>query len=637
MKSILVATKFRNAAMCLLLLLSLLLVACGDTATPIPAATTAAATTAAPAATTAMAMTSAAATTAAPAATTAMAMTTAAATTSAAATTAAGPAPTAVGSTGQAVVTQVAGSTPNAADKPVAGGTFNVAFKSEFSSTDPVVGYSVQTWQVEHQIHRGLLNYDDTTKLVPDLASAMPTVSADGKVFTFKLRSGLKFSDGSPLTAADFKYSWERIFEPAMKSPFPTFWVIIEGAQEYQDSLTKADGKVKEVTGIKVVDDLTLQVTLTAPDQSFLNVITMPEGSPVPKAVVEKYWDKDHKNNDFYKHAVGTGPYMVKDWTEGKGITIVKNPNYYAAADKPGFVDTLVFATGVDETTQILRVKNGELDLAGDGIPAAEYPNLLGDPTFKNQVKAAPIVAIAYFFMNTQVKPFDNVKVRQAFQYMFDRKKVLKLLNNRGTETGAIQPPNMPGYNKALSDQYIGMFDKAKAKQMLTDAGFDFNQTLTFTSADQDDSKKITTSLIADMKEIGIKVEPKFEQSEAFFKDTGKPNAIQIGEIGWFQDFPDPTDFINPILSCGSAVDGGANAAFYCNKDIDAAELKARGIPDPTARLAAYQDIEKKIMADAPWVPLYNQLNTDFISVKAGGYFYHPVWQYDYAKFYKKS
>jgi len=518
--------------------------------------------------------------------------------------------------------------------KPVAGGTLNVAYKSNFDSTDPVVGYSVQTWNVEHQIYTGLLTYDKVTTLIPELAEAMPTVSADGKVFTFKLRKGLKFSNGSPLTAADFKYSWERIFDPAMKSPFPAFFQIIQGAKEYGDSLNAGDGKVKEITGLKAVDDVTLQVTLTDADQTFLNIITMPEGAAVPKAEVEKHWDSDHKNNDFYKTAVGTGPFMVKEWAEGKGITLVKNPNYLHASEGLPYLDSIFFQVGIDETTAILKVKNGDIDLTGDNIPAAEYPNLLSDATFSKQTKTEGVVADSYVFMNNEMKPFDDVKVRQAFSYIFDRKKVLRLINNRGVETGNILPPQMPGYSKELASTSLH-FDKKKAKDLLTAANFDFGQTLTFVSDDTDDSKKIVTSLIADLKDVGIKAEPKVEQSEAFFKDTGKEKNIQIGIINWYQDFPDPSDFIAPILSCGSAIEGGANSAWYCNKDVDALELKARGITDPKARLLAYQEIEKKIMDEQPWVPLYNPVATLFVGQKVQGYTFHPVWGPEYSQLFK--
>lgn len=328
---------------------------------------------------------------------------------------------------------------------------------------------------------------------------------------------------------------------------------------------------------------------------------------------------------------------MVQDYQEGKGVTIVRNPNYWRAAEGLPHADSVEFQVGVDETTALLRIKNKEADISGDGIPGAEYPNLKSDPQYGKQVIASPIVAFGYVFLNTQMKPFDNKDIRLAFGYIFDRAKMLKLINNRGTPTGVIFPPNMPGYNDALNQEYLAKFDKAKAAEMLKAAKFDFDQTITFVAGDTDDSRKISNSLVQDMKDAGIKVELKFEQNEAFFKDFGKPNTIQIGYSNWYQDFPDPTDFIQPIISCSSAIDGGANGSFYCNKDIDALEIKARGEVDAPKRLQMYQEVEKQTMADQPWVPLYNPLNTDFISANLGGYFYHPVWQYEFDKWWKTT
>ena len=626
---------WRTRLSALALVMALFLAACGDaTATTAPLAGS----TTAPVATTAPA----AATTAPVAATTAPASgaTTAPAANTTAPATGATTAPS--GSATTAPATTGSTNAPAAAftqdPKGKTGGTITVGYKGDaFKSLDPQVCYDIPCFSVITSLYNGLLAYaPKSTNLVPDLATALPTLSADSLTYTFKLRQGVKFSDGSEVKASDVRYSIERCLQPdvqSLGSGFQGFLLGIVGADEYSKSQA-ADKKVTEVSGIKTPDDYTVSITLNQADQSFLYALTL-TGFVVPKSAVEKAWSADRKTNTFSDMPVGSGPYMVKTYEKGKQLTLVKNPNY--SADKLGFggyVDQIVFQLNVDETTQINRIKAGQMDYTEDGIPASEYTNLLNDAQYKDQVIKTPVVATDYIFMNTTMKPFDNVKVRQAFEYIFNKAKMNQLLNNRGTVAKGVQPPLMPGYSESFDPGY--KYDVAKAKQLLTEAGFDLNQSITFWATDNDDDQKIGQQAVADMKAAGLtNVSTKFEKSNIFFSDVGKPNTVQMGVTSWFQDFPDPSDFISPILSCATATDGGSNVAFYCNKDVDAKEQAARAEPDRTKRLQQYLDIEKQIMQDAPWIPWRNRFNVDFNSKTLGGYYYHPAQYVVFRQYWK--
>jgi peptide/nickel transport system substrate-binding protein/oligopeptide transport system substrate-binding protein len=222
--------------------------------------------------------------------------------------------------------------------------------------------------------------------------------------------------------------------------------------------------------------------------------------------------------------------------------------------------------------------------------------------------------------------PLSKVAVRQALNYAIDKDNILKLVHGTGVRAECILPPDMPGYDPNCHPY---SFDQAKAKQMLADAGYPngFESTLYTDTTDPD--PQIAQALQQDLAAVGVKVNIVTEEFATFLDRIYTPHKAPMGYVGWFQDYPDPSDFFDPLLSCQAAVQGGANPSLYCNKAVDAIMAQARGETDSAKRLLMYQDIQNKIMAEAPWVPLRHQVWFTLVSTRVATFSLHPVWLYD--------
>jgi peptide/nickel transport system substrate-binding protein/oligopeptide transport system substrate-binding protein len=512
------------------------------------------------------------------------------------------------------------------------GGTLSIGWNGEIQWLDPALGYDVTSWPAERLVFEPLLAYDSGTTIIPLLADGMPTVSSDNKTYTFKLHSGVNFvnEDGSvlrPMTADDVAYSINRVLDPKLKpNPSPVqsgFFGNIEGADKV------IAGSATEATGIKVIDPATISFTLVKPDQTFLNVMATPFASIVPNELA------GDDATAFSAKPVGTGPYLFKSYTKGQGATFVKNPAYWQQGQP--YLDTIDYRTGQDDIGMLQQIEAGTLDLMGDPMPPAQFTDVTTNPDYKDQIVHHTLVNVDYVFMDTQMPnngPFSNVKVRQAVNYAIDKDAILQITHGAGVAAQCIYPPDLSSFDSSCNPY---PHDVAKAKQLMQDAGFGSGFETKFYTDTTDPDPQIGASIQQDLAAIGIKTNIVSQEFATFLDTIETPHAAPIGWVGWFQDYPDPSDFIDPILSCASAVKGGANAALYCNKDIDAEAAAAKGEPDQAKRIAAYKDIQTKIMADAPWAPFRTQEWYTLIGKDVGGFSIHPVWQYDVRNLWRKQ
>jgi oligopeptide transport system substrate-binding protein len=476
------------------------------------------------------------------------------------------------------------------------GGEMVVTFKDDLITLDPAIGYDWKNWSVIKSVFDGLMDYKPgTTELIPDLAESYE-VSPDGLTYTFKLRPGVKFHNGREMTAADVKYSLERTCNPTTQSPGAGYYGALKGFDEFQA------GSAKELAGVVAVDDHTVKIELSRPDSTLLHLMALNFSFVVPKEVVEA------EGPDFGHKPVGTGAYKVTEWTSGQSLVLERNIDYF----KKGLpkLDVITFQIGQEPVVNLLRLQKGEIDIPGDGIPPAKFIEVMGDPTWKEQTIVTDQLHTGYVTMNVNVKPFDNVAVRQAVNMAINKDRIVQIINNRAVPANQPLPPAMPGYDKSFKG-YAYDVDGAKAK--LKEAGLADGFETELYVANTDPQPRIAQAIQQDLAAIGIKAKlQNLDQGNVIAAGGKKDGAPMIwsGGMAWIADFPDPSNFYTVILGCGGAVEGGWNWAWYCNPDLDKRSEEANAMTDPAKageRAAAWGKIFTDLMADAPWAPVFNE------------------------------
>lgn len=488
------------------------------------------------------------------------------------------------------------------------GGSITVSYQNDIATLDPAIGYDWQNWSIIKSLFSRVLDYKPgTDTLVPDLATEMPTISADGKTFEITLRDDAVFHNGRSLTADDVKYSIERAVNPKTQSPGAGFFASIDGFD------AASAGDTTDLSGIVVNSPTSLTITLSRADATFLHVLAINFASVVPKEEVEKYGE------DFGKNPVGSGAFKFTSWTLGQKLVLDKNPDYYTAGvPKVGQIN---FEVGIDPTVALQRLKNGEVDILGDSIPAADYIAESGDSKNKDRIVEGGQLQTGYVTLNVKMKPFDNVKVRQAINHAIDKDRITQIINGRAVAANQPLPPSMPGYDK----NYKGFeYNVARAKALLAEAGLAAGFSTELWTSNTDPNPRIAQSIQQDLAAIGIKVAIKSLAQANVIEagSNGKAPMVWSGGMAWIADFPDPSNFWGPILGCGGAVPGGWNWSQYCNKALDAEAVKADSMTDPKMaadRNKLWSSIFTRAMDEAPWVPIFNEKRITMKSDRLGG------------------
>jgi ABC-type transport system substrate-binding protein len=523
-------------------------------------------------------------------------------------------------------------STANAT--PKMGGTLTAAYQGEPTGLDPAVAWELESWSIEHCIFNQLVTYapaPGAPSLTTDIATEVPSVANGGitnggKTYTYHLRKGVMFQApvSREVTAADFKWSLERMLNPKMspRAPAGYLYASIVGV----DALTA--GKAAHASGIKVIDRYTLQINLTQPDYVFNDVMSLPFAAVLPKEWVAKY-----SNSAIARHPLGTGPFVFDHWSNGQEIVLKRNPNYFL----PGhpYLDQLKFEFASSITTALLQLEAGKVDVLGDGIPSGQVVQVMANPTWKKQVTTAPQIAWYYVFMNVHVKPFDNVLVRQAFNYAVDTAKIQKLFYGQAQPLNQVLPVGMPGH---IDGATFYTHDPAKAKQLLSQAGYPNGFSVTLYTHNVDPMPKLAQSIQNDLAQVGIKAQIKQLAKAPYWGLIESQKAkVPIGLTDWYMDYPDPSDWIGPLFSKSAATtDGSANDSWWWSPQVEALYAKALPMAPGPARSQLFEQMQRIIMQQAPTIPLYQPILTTMSSVNTGGFFTSIAWTYDFPAYWKK-
>jgi ABC-type transport system substrate-binding protein len=495
-----------------------------------------------------------------------------------------------------------------AQEAPKQGGDIVVTYKDDITTLDPAIGYDWVNWSMIKSLYSRLMDYEPgTPNLVPSLAESF-TVAPDGLTYTFKLRTGVKFSNGREVVASDVKYSIERAVDPKTQGPGAGFFGAIKGFEDV------TGGKATTLAGIETPDASTVVFNLSRPDATFLHVLAINFASVVPKEAVEA------AGGDFGKKPVGSGPFVLKDWTIGQKLLFERNKDYFVK-DVP-HIDSFSVEVGQEPLVALLRLQKGEVDIAGDGIPPAKFLEIKNSADGAKMIVDGEQLHTGYVTLNTKVKPFDNVKVRQAMNMAINKDRITRILNGRATPANQPLPPLMPGYDKSFTGY---AYDVAKAKALLAEAGFADGFSTVLYSTNTDPQPRIAQAIQQDLAAVGVKAEIRaLAQANVIAAGgtEGEAPMIWSGGMAWIADFPDPSNFYGPILGCSGAVAGGWNWSWYCNADLDKRAIAADSMSDPAKsadRTAAWGKVFTDIMADAPWVPVINERRVVAKSLRMGG------------------
>ncbi|TBY13422.1 ABC transporter substrate-binding protein [Rhizobium laguerreae] len=495
-----------------------------------------------------------------------------------------------------------------AQETPKQGGDIVVTYKDDITTLDPAIGYDWVNWSMIKSLYSRLMDYaPGTPNPVPSLAESF-TVSPDGLTYTFKLHKGVKFSNGREVVASDVKYSIERAVDPKTQGPGAGFFGAIKGFED------ETGGKTTTLSGIETPDDSTVIFNLSRPDATFLHVLAINFASVVPKEAVEA------AAGDFGKKPVGSGTFILKDWTIGQQLVFERNKDYFVKGVP--YIDSFKVEVGQEPLVALLRLQKGEVDIAGDGIPPAKFLEIKNSADGAQMIVDGEQLHTGYITLNTKVKPFDNVKVRQALNMAINKERITRILNGRATPANQPLPPLMPGYDKSFTGY---AFDVAKAKALLAEAGYSDGFETVLYSTNTDPQPRIAQAIQQDLAAVGVKAEVRaLAQANVISAGgtEGEAPMIWSGGMAWIADFPDPSNFYGPILGCAGAVPGGWNWSWYCNAELDKRAVAADSMSDPAKvaeRTAAWGKIFTDIMADAPWIPVINERRVVAKSMRMGG------------------
>ena len=514
------------------------------------------------------------------------------------------------------------------------GGTLEtVANAAPSGSPDPQVNYTLQEWQLLILSHDGLVGFARKsgkagTKLVPDLAESIPKPTNGGKTWTFKLRSGIKFSNGQTLSGKDVKATFERLFKIGNSPNAGTWYNVIQGA----DACIKTPKSCRLSQGITVKGD-NVTFNLTTADPEWLDKLAVPFAFILPASTPAKNVDIPPP---------GTGPYKWAQYSASKQLKLVRNTffkEWSKDAQPDGNPDVIIQKFGLTPEAQVTAVENNTADWMFDQPPSDRLGEL--STKFADRVHVNPLTAVWYWAFNVREKPFDNLKARQAVNYATDRNALVKIYGGPklAVPTCQILPPNFPGYEPYCpytknpgSGKWTAP-DLKKARQLVEQSGTKGASVKVNTTTNTVD-KGLGLYFVGLLNSLGYKA-----SLQALSPDIQYPyaqnssNKPQFAFSTWYQDYPAASDFLVILLGCGSFhpnSNSSPNIAEFCDKKIEAKMDQAgkQGITDPEGANKLWAQIDKDVTDQAPWVSMFNPKYIDVLSNRVKGYTFSPQWYF---------
>ncbi|MBI3812446.1 MAG: peptide ABC transporter substrate-binding protein [Nitrospirae bacterium] len=454
------------------------------------------------------------------------------------------------------------------------------------SNEPPTLDWNLATDSVSFTVlinlMEGLTEYDEQLRPRPAAARSWD-VSRDGRVYLFHLREDARWSDGKPVTAGEFEYSWKRLLNPKTAAEYAYFLYDIEGAEDYNT------GKVSDPdsVGVRALDDRTLEVRLRKPIVFFPSIATFMVTFPMRRDIVEKFGERWTEPENI----VTNGPFMLDEWRHEYKLTLRPNPYYFGPLPALGKVTMFVVN---ESTTALTLYETGDLEMAN--LPPEAIAAYRGNPDYFT----APLLRGYYYGFNVLKPPFTDPRVRRAFSMAIDRREFPAILKRGEIPSSFWIPPGMPYHNSA-----IGLpFDPGAARKLLAEAGYPGGHgfpTVTAVFNTGPENSLIAENLQAQWKRnLGLEVLLDNQEWKVYLNRllTDPPPLFRLG---WGADYPDPDNFMNLFTSTS-----GNNRGRWKNDRYDRLIRSAAADPDPARRQAGYDEAQRILLeTDAAIMPLF--------------------------------
>lgn len=508
------------------------------------------------------------------------------------------------------------------------GGTLTGSYASFPDYLDPQLSYTSEGWTALWNSYTPLLSFAHASgkagsKVIPGLATAMPKITNGGKTYTLFLRKGLKYSDGTPVKASDFPATVERLFK--LNSGGVPFYTSIVGAEKFAE--TKQGG----ISGIKT-DDKTgeIVIDLEKPRGTFTDELAIPFLALVPKGTPAKNLTADPPP--------ATGPYEITKSEPGRGWTYERNPAWVRANGKlmpqlpGGHVNKIEISVIRNDSTQVNEVEQGKTDWMQAPPPPDRYQEVKNKYE-GTQFRVESTVSTYYFWMNMKRAPFDDLKVREAVNYAIDPRALERIYAGSLAATHQILPPGMPGYEKF--DLYP--HDMAKAEQLIKEAN-PSDRDITVWGDNEPENSEATQYYQDVLNKLGFNAKFKEINADNYYSIIGNVNTpdLDTGWFDWFEDYPHPNDFFQPLLS-GESI-APTNNSNFSQTDIPELNAKITRLGEETLgpkQEAEYAELDKEFMEHAPWAPYGTRVISTFVSsaIDLDKVIFNPTFEDDLTSF----
>jgi len=477
---------------------------------------------------------------------------------------------------------------------------------TEVASIDPHKTQGVPESHVIRELLEGLVNQDANGNTIPGVAESWET--KDNKTFIFHLRKDAKWSNGDPVTAHDFEYSFKRAVDPATASPYSWYLEMTTMKNSADIIAGKAD---KETLGVKAIDDYTFQVDLETAVPYFVVMMGHTTVKPVHQATVEKFGDKWTKPENF----VGNGAFVVNKWVVNERMEMVPN-KFYWDNDKT-VLTKVTFLPIENQVADMNRFLAGEIDFTYE-IPNEHFKRLKKDHAEELSIKGD--LCTYYYIFNTNKAPFDDLRVRKALSYTIDRGIISGALLGQGQKPAYFLTPEItanfdpvtPAYGKLTQKERI-----AEAKQLLDEAGYGEGNPLSFTLLynTSENHKKIAAAVQSMWKKsLGVNVMLENQEWKTYLDSKDQGN-FEVARAGWCGDYNEATTFLT-LMESGNTTGG----IHYLSDEYDALIQRALNSTSDEERAKIYLEAEAQLTKDMPIAPIYQYVKARLVNPKLGGY-----------------